>query len=114
MTLDRETFQRHLRENPDQSQQLLQVFSSRMRSMGDLAMVLAFAPAAQRLEFALELARRQAVRDPGDARKSVFRGGPRELALLAAVDEQAAVAFLEQAAADSSLEFSQRIIAFLD
>ena len=114
MTLDRETFQRHLRENPDQGQQLLQVFSSRMRSMGDLAMVLAFAPAAQRLEFALELARRQAVRDPGDVRKSVFRGGPRELALLAAVDEQAAVAFLEQAAAESSLEFSPRIIAFLD
>ena len=114
MTLDRETFQRHLREHPDHGEQLFRVFSSRMRSMGELAMVLAFAPAVQRLEFALELARGQATRDTEHAGRSVFRGGPRELALLAAVDEPSALEFLEQASAASTLEFSARHIAFLD
>ncbi|MFO8003927.1 N-acyl amino acid synthase FeeM domain-containing protein [Thioalkalivibrio sp.] len=114
MTLDRETFQHHLREHPEHGEQLFQVFSSRMRSMGELAMVLAFAPAAQRLEFALELARGQASRDPDRSGRLVFRGGARELARLAAVDEPSALAFLEQASAASTLEFSARHIVFLD
>ena len=113
MTLDRDTFQHHLRTNPAHCQGLFRTFSSRMRSMGELAMVLAFAPASQRLDFALEVTRRQASQDPADAGRSVFRGGPRELALLAAVDEQAAVEFLERAAARSELEFSRRQIVFL-
>ena len=82
--------------------------------MGELAMVLAFAPAPQRLEFALELARGQASRDPDRSGRLVFRGGARELARLAAVDEPSALAFLEQASAASTLEFSARHIVFLD
>ena len=114
MTLDREGFQRHLRENPDHGQQLFRLFSSRMRSISELAMVLAFAPAAQRLEFALELARGQASRDPAEPDRSVFRGGPSQLARLAAVDEKMAVGFLEQAAARSTLEFSRKKIVFIE
>jgi hypothetical protein len=85
-----------------------------MRSMDELAMVLAFAPAGQRLEFALEVARQQAQPDRSNPDQFVFRGGPRELALLAAVDEAAATSFLEVSANKGQLHFSQRHIAFMN
>lgn len=112
MTLDRETFQAQLRTNPDHCQHLFRVFSERVRAMDELAMVLAFAPARQRLDFALEVARQQASPDRANPGQFVYRGGPREFALLAAVDEEAALKFLQHAAEDSTLEFSQRHITF--
>lgn len=114
MTLDRETFQAQLQTNPDHCQQLFRVFSARMRAMDELAMVLAFAPAAQRLDFALEVARQQASPDRANPGQAVYRGGPREFALLAAVEEEAALAFLQRAAADATLEFSQQHIMFFE
>lgn len=112
MTLDRATFQMQLQVHPERCRRLFRIFSARMRSMDELAMVLAFAPQGQRLEFALEVARQQATPDRSDPVQFVFRGGPRELALLAAVDEQAAVDFLTQGAETGTLEFSQRHISF--
>jgi CRP/FNR family transcriptional regulator len=112
MTLDRETFQDQLRTNPDHCLQLFRVFSQRVRAMDELAMVLAFAPAGQRLDFALEIARQQASPDRANPGHLLFRGGPREFALLAAVEEQAALEFLEQEAAAARLEFSPRHISF--
>ncbi|MEQ9060871.1 MAG: cyclic nucleotide-binding domain-containing protein [Gammaproteobacteria bacterium] len=112
MTLDRETFQEQLRTNPDHCLQLFRVFSQRVRAMDELAMVLAFAPAGQRLDFALEIARQQASPDRANPGHLLFRGGPREFALLAAVEEQAATEFLEREAAAAHLEFSARHISF--
>ena len=113
MTLDRATFQEQLQVNPERCRRLFRIFSARMRSMDELAMVLAFAPAGQRLEFALEVARQQSLPDRSNPQQLVFRGGPRELALLAAVDEQAATNFLELGAQNGELEFSQRHISFI-
>ncbi len=113
MTLDRATFQEQLQVNPERCRRLFRIFSARMRSMDELAMVLAFAPAGQRLEFALEVARQQSLPDRSNPQQLVFRGGPRELALLAAVDEQAAINFLELGAQNGELEFSQRHISFI-
>ena len=113
MTLDRATFQEQLQVNPERCRRLFRIFSARMRSMDELAMVLAFAPAGQRLEFALEVARQQSQPDRSNPQQLVFRGGPRELALLAAVDEQAAINFLELGAKNGELEFSQRHISFI-
>lgn len=113
MTLDRATFQAQLQVNPERCRRLFRIFSARMRSMDELAMVLAFAPAGQRLEFALEVARQQAQPDRSNPEQFVFRGGPRELALLAAVDEAAATSFLEVSASNGQLQFSQRHISFL-
>lgn len=113
MTLDRATFQAQLQVNPERCRRLFRIFSARMRSMDELAMVLAFAPAGQRLEFALEVARQQAQPDRSNPDQFVFRGGPRELALLAAVDEAAATSFLEVSASNGQLQFSQRHISFL-
>lgn len=112
MTLDRETFQAQLRTNPEHCQQLFHVFAARVRAMDELAMVLAFAPATQRLDFALEVARQQASPDRTNPGQFIFRGGPREFALLAAVEEEAALDFLQRAAEQSTLEFSQRHITF--
>lgn len=112
MTLDRATFQAQLQVNPERCRRLFRIFSGRMRSMDELAMVLAFAPQGQRLEFAIEVARQQAQPDRLNPAQRVFRGGPRELALLAAVDEQLANDFLTRSAAAGTLEFSQRHIAF--
>lgn len=113
MSLDRATFQKQLQRNPDRCSRLFRIFSARMRSMDELAMVLAFAPAGQRLEFALEIARQQSLPDRSNPDHLVFRGGPRELALLAAVDEQAATSFLEVSASNGTLVFSQRHISFV-
>ncbi len=113
MTLDRATFQAQLQVNPERCRRLFRIFSARMRSMDELAMVLAFAPAGQRLEFALEVARQQSLPDRSNPAQLVFRGGPKELALLAAVDELAATSFLELGAKNGELEFSQRHISFI-
>jgi hypothetical protein len=80
--------------------------------MDELAMVLAFAPAGQRLEFALDIARQQASPDASQPGAIVFKGGPRELALLAAVEEGAALAFLETAAGSGGISFGPRHIQF--
>lgn len=112
MTLDRATFQSQLQVNPERCRRLFRIFSARMRSMDELAMVLAFAPQGQRLEFAIEIARQQATPDRSHSDQLVFRGGPRELALLAAVDELAAIEFLNRGVETGILEFSQRHISF--
>ncbi len=113
MTLDRSTFQSQLQVNPERCRRLFRIFSARMRSMDELAMVLAFAPQGQRLEFAIEIARQQGTPDKNNPNHIVFRGGPRELALLAAVEEQAATDFLNRGAAAGTIEYSQRHISFL-
>lgn len=112
MTLDRPSFEHQLHEHPERARRLFKVFAARMRSMDELAMVLAFAHPAQRLEFALEAARKQAVPERANPASLVFRGGPKELALMAAVDEQVTRQYLETALAAGRLTFSERHITF--
>lgn len=113
MTLDRDTFQRELSFHPERSQDLLKIFAGRIRRMDELALVLAFAPAGERLEFALEVARRRADEDRRRAGEFVFKGGVAELALLAAVDETMTINFLKMKAEKGKLEFSHKQIRFL-
>ncbi|MSQ69631.1 MAG: cyclic nucleotide-binding domain-containing protein [Gammaproteobacteria bacterium] len=112
MTLDRASFQSQLQAHPERSRALFKVFARRMRSMDELAMVLAFARPDERLDFALDAARSGANPDPKQPLIRVFRGGPRELALMGAVAEELALARLELAAAQGQLEFSDRHISF--
>jgi CRP-like cAMP-binding protein len=113
MTLDRKSFETQLHDHPERARRLFKVFAARMRSMDELAMVLAFAHPSQRLEFALEAARKQAAPDRGNPAELVFRGGPKELALMAAVDEEATRQYLESAVGAGRLRFSERHITFL-
>jgi len=112
MTLDRQSFEKQLHEHPERARRLFKVFAARMRSMDELAMVLAFAHPAQRLEFALEAARKQAAPERGNPGAVVFRGGPKELALMAAVDEQVTRQYLETVAQAGRIVYSERHIAF--
>ncbi|MBX9605994.1 MAG: Crp/Fnr family transcriptional regulator [Gammaproteobacteria bacterium] len=113
ITLDRAAFLAQLKSRPALALQLFKVFARRIRSMDELAMVLAFSEPLQRLEFALQLARQQAEVDSNHQSELVFRGGPAELALIAAIDEPAAVDFLKARAAEGAVEFSSRHITFL-
>jgi len=112
MTLDRPSFEKQLHDHPERARRLFKVFAARMRSMDELAMVLAFAHPAQRLEFALEAARKQAAPERGNPFSMVFRGGPKELALMAAVDEHITRQYLETIAAAGRIVYSERHIAF--
>ncbi len=112
ITLDRRAFQAQLKLHPEWANNLLRIFSGRVRAMDELAMVLAFSQPSQRLEFAIDIARRRSSRDRTNPAQTVFRGGPRELALLAAVDEASAVEFLERAVRDGALSYSHKHIAF--
>ena len=112
MTLDRRSFEHQLHEHPERARRLFKVFAARMRSMDELAMVLAFAHPAQRLEFAIEAARKQSAPDRANPETLVFRGGPKELALMAAVDEEVTRQYLETAAEAGRVAYSERHIAF--
>ena len=112
MTLDRRTFQVEMQAKPERAQSLFRIFSARVRAMDELAMVLAFAPAGQRLEFALDVARQQSSPDATQPGMKVFKGGARELALLAAVEESAARNYLETLAGSGAVSFGPRHIQF--
>ncbi|MEM7469345.1 MAG: Crp/Fnr family transcriptional regulator [Pseudomonadota bacterium] len=111
--LDRHSFLRDLRENPERAQELFQIFSGRIRRMDELAMMLAFAPDDQRLSFALEVAKQRAEVDRKDPTITFFRGGPEEFARIAAVEEQTASNFLAQLAEEGELEYSDKRIKFV-
>ena len=113
IALDRKSFLSQLRQHPERSLQLFKIFARRIRNMDDLAMVLAFSEPMQRLEFALELARQQAAIDHRTEQESIFRGGPTELALMAAIDEPSAIRFLEAQAAKGVIRFSAHQITFM-
>ncbi|MBI1398442.1 MAG: cyclic nucleotide-binding domain-containing protein [Betaproteobacteria bacterium] len=112
MTLDRATFQEQLHSHPERSTSLFRMFAGRMRAMDELAMVLAFAGPAQRLEFAMEIARQQAVPDRNDAARVLFHGGPADLARMAAVTEQEARRFVEGLASAGVVSLTPRFIGF--
>ncbi len=112
MTLDRRTFQSQLHSHPERSSSLFRMFASRMRAMDELAIVLAFAGPAQRLEFAIEVARQQAVPDRNDPARTLFHGGATELARMAAVSEQEAERFLQGLRSAGALDITPKHISF--
>ncbi len=112
MTLDRQSFQSQIQTHPERARSMFKMFSGRMRSMDELALVLAFAGPGQRLEFALEVARQQAVPDRTDPTRTLFHGGSDELARMAAVPETEARRFLEGLGAAGALTLTPRHIRF--
>lgn len=113
ITLSREDFQREVDGKPEQFRTLLRIATERLRQMEDLVMLLAFAPNRERLEYALRLARLRTVPDRKNPGERTFRGGPKDLALSAAVDEGSARRFLDLATKKGALSYSQKQIRFL-
>lgn len=112
ITLERRAFLDELYSEPQCVQELLQVFCQRIRRMDDLAMVLAFAPPEQRLDFALTMVRTRSVPDPAHPGVLLFSGGADDLATSAAVDSQTAVDFLDERRTRGELDYSTRHIRF--
>ncbi len=113
ITLDRTSFLSQLNSHPALALQLFKVFTQRIRNTSELAIVLAYSEPLQRMEFAFELARKQASRDGDQMGEQVFRGGPAEFALMAGIDEPQAVEYLQRRELDGSITFSTRHISFL-
>ena len=113
ITLDRSSFLAQIKSEPGLALQIFKVFASRIRSTGELATVLAFSEPQQRLEFAFQLARRRAEMDGTQQCEHVFRGGPAEFALIAAVNQALALNFLNDRASEGKVQFSTRHISFL-
>lgn len=113
IALDRRSFLTQLKSQPALALQLFKVFATRIRSTGELAMVLAFSEPQQRLEFAFQLAGQEAEVDRAQQGVRTFRGGPTEFALIAAIDEPSAVTFLKERADQGLIQFSARHISFL-
>ena len=112
ITLSRAAFLKDLQENPERSRELFKIFSLRIRHMDELAIMLAFAPHDQRMEFALQIVRRRAIVDRKNPDMRMFRGGAAEFARIAAVDEKEAEAFLLSRAECGDLEYSRKRISF--
>jgi len=114
ITLRREMFMRQLIEHPSRIKDILEIFTERIRRMDELALILAFAPAGQRLEFALNLIRDRATPDEKHPRQAVASGGPAELARSAGVDESAAERYLLECRDKGELSYTGEQIRFLD
>ncbi len=113
ITLSREAFQREVNGKPEQYRTLLRIATERLRQMEELVMLLAFAPNRERLEYALRLARQRTVPHPKHPEQSTYKGGPTDLAMSAAVDEDSARRFLDLATRKGALTYSQKQIRFL-
>ncbi|MCH9670771.1 MAG: cyclic nucleotide-binding domain-containing protein [Gammaproteobacteria bacterium] len=114
MTLDRAAFEGELRTNPSRSRELIKIFASRIREMDQLALVLAFAAPRERLNYAIKLARQRASEDARRPGEAVFKGGPQELAQLAAVEHSVAERYLEKLADNGTIRIGKRQIRFLE
>jgi len=112
ITLSRHSFLRDLQDNPHRSQELFKIFAERIRRVDDLAIMMAFAPNDQRLDFALEAVRRRSMVDRKDPTLRVFRGGSEEFARIAAVATREAEEYLSHRAEAGELEFTAKNILF--
>ncbi|MFT5417984.1 MAG: CRP/FNR family cyclic AMP-dependent transcriptional regulator [Gammaproteobacteria bacterium] len=113
VTLSRDAFLRDLKENPHRSQELFKIFADRIRLVDDLAMMMAFAPNDQRLDFAIQAMRRRAIKDRKDPTRRIFRGGCEEFARIAAVEPGDAASYLNKLVESGEIEFTAKTIIFL-
>jgi len=113
MTLEHNKFMSTLMERPSRVSDILEIFTTRIRKMDELAIVLAYAPAGQRLEFALNLMKERAKPDRSESGERIVPGGPLDLARSAGVDEDETRRFLEELRGKGRVEFSEKQIRFL-
>lgn len=113
ISLDREAFMEGVHQDPRQIHALLSLFAQRLRQMDDFAMVLAYSPEEQRLQFAVHLARSQAHPDRKRPHLRIYRGTADDIASMAAVATPRATEFLEGLQARGDIQCTARQIRFL-
>lgn len=113
ITLDHHAFTSGLAGDPNHIDQVLVMFSERLRKMDEMLMVHAYSPEIKRLDFALTEAKVHTTPDRRDKGVLVFNGGPAALASRAGVDVCVAQDFLQERRVEGELEFSNQRIRFL-
>lgn len=111
--LRKDVFSKEIKNDDAKVQKLLQVFAGRIRQTDELAMVLAYAPQAGRVKFALEKLKNSAVKDKKRAGVTVIKFGPEALAKTAGVRESEVLGMLELEKAKGNIEFGKNVIRFL-
>jgi CRP-like cAMP-binding protein len=114
MVLERDEIFGDLSNTSERMQELLRIFSQRIRSMDGLAVVLAYGSARQRLEFALKGFWNTATADKKRPDMLVARVGPADLAHSAGVTEADAVEYLDELQSKGACEYSDTRIRFFD
>ena len=114
MVLEREEFYNDLTNTSERMQELLSIFSQRIRRMDGLAVVLAYGSARQRLEFALKGFRNTAMVDKKRERALIAKAGIADLARSAGVTEDEAGDYLNELKNSGACEYSEHWIRFLD
>lgn len=114
MVLERDEFFSDLTNISGRMQELLSIFSRRIRRMDGLAVVLAYGSARQRLEFALKGFRNTAAEDKKRAHVLLAKAGPADLARSAGVNEDEAREYLDELKNSGACEYSDHWIRFID
>ena len=112
ITLQRKAFMAELTNHPNRIQDVLEIFTKRIRRMDELALILAFAPAQERLQFALKSVRDRAAPAGKDSGERIASGGPADLARSAGVEETEAERFLDECRDRGELQYSNKEIRF--
>ena len=113
ITLDHKAFMSGLAGDPRHIDQVLTMFSERLRKMDEMLMVHAYSPAIKRLDFALTEAKVHTTPDRRHKGVLVFNGGPAALASRAGVEVSDAQSYLKERCEDGELEYSNQRIRFL-
>ncbi len=110
--LRREDFLAKLSNAPERLWNLLNVFAGRIRKTDDLVMVMAYAPQAGRVQYALEELRQKALPDRKHPEIKVVKIGPAALARSAGVREHEVRHYLELEKSQGYLDYGERMIKF--
>lgn len=111
--LGRDTFLESIRSNPKLVEKLLRVFADRLRMTDQLAMVMAYAPEAGRIHYALKRLRSSAVPDRKNEGVYIAKVGPDLLARAAGVTEHDVRCVLEMEKQAGHLDYGASVIRFL-
>ena len=112
VAIDRELLLDVVRRNPEKMDQLLEHFAKRIRQTDELAMVLAFAPQARRVEKVLEELWQSSLPDRKNPDIRVAGVGPEQIAKKAQVREADVRGVLEIRKAKGCLDYGERVIRF--
>lgn len=112
VVLDRNHLLDVIKLHPEKTGELLRHFSKRMRDLDDLAMVQAFAPMGEKMQYALNHLWSSAAVDKLDSNIRIAKVGVSQIAKLAQVTEQDVLWMLEAEKIKGHLSFGRDFIKF--
>ena len=114
IVIKREKLIELLKQNPDQLTEFMQYFSKRLREMDELTMVRAFLSEKERVDYALNRLWSSAIPDRNMPNIKVAKVGPEQIAKSAHVKKDDVIAVLEKEKALGNIEYSNKVIKFIN